>query len=115
MVANPFFCLKIGRLKATVRTLAHLSYKNKPVLQIRRICYDSTSNLLATIGILQPSQRDMPRDFALYATVGEVRVSSETSFVSYVVSRNFAMRRNKQFRMFRYFLNETKQSVSHVS
>jgi hypothetical protein len=32
-----------------------------------------------------------------------------------VVSRNFALKRNKQFRMFRYFLNETKQPVSHVS
>jgi hypothetical protein len=31
-----------------------------------------------------------------------------------VVSRNFALKLNKQFRMFRYFLNETKQSVSHV-
>jgi hypothetical protein len=32
-----------------------------------------------------------------------------------VVSRNFAMKRNKLFRMFRYFLNETKQPISHVS
>jgi hypothetical protein len=30
------------------------------------------------------------------------------------VSRNFALNRNKQFRMFRSFLNETKQPVSHV-
>jgi hypothetical protein len=25
------------------------------------------------------------------------------------------LKRNKQFRMFRYFLNETKQPISHVS
>jgi hypothetical protein len=31
-----------------------------------------------------------------------------------VVSRNFALKRNKQFHMFRYFLNETKQPVSQV-
>jgi hypothetical protein len=36
MVANPFFCLKIGHFKTTVRTVAHPSME-KQVLQIQRI------------------------------------------------------------------------------
>jgi hypothetical protein len=36
----------------------------------------SSHNGCATIGILQPSQRDMPKDFVLYATVGEVEAYS---------------------------------------
>jgi hypothetical protein len=32
----------------------------------------SARNDCVTIGILQPSQHNMPRDFARYATVGEV-------------------------------------------
>jgi hypothetical protein len=34
----------------------------------------SSPNGCATIGISQPSQRIVPRDFAQYATVGEVEV-----------------------------------------
>jgi hypothetical protein len=52
------------------------------------------------------------------------RVSSEACFVScftkdetkLAVSRNFALKRNKQFRVFRYFfLYSTKKSILHVS
>jgi hypothetical protein len=75
MVADPFFCLKIGRCQATVRRVPHPSML-KMALQIRRISYDSASTFLtvtihtmvgATVGISGPSQRDMPRDFARYA------------------------------------------------
>jgi hypothetical protein len=72
MVADPFSCLKIGRLKATVRRVPHPS-----------MCYDTASNLPTvalrsmagpTIGISRCDVRNMPtggpRGFARYATVG---------------------------------------------
>jgi hypothetical protein len=67
MVADPFFLIKIDRLKATVRRY------------IGGFCYDSASNsptvairamVGATVGISRPSYHDMPRDFARYATAG---------------------------------------------
>jgi hypothetical protein len=36
-------------------------------------CGGSSHNGCATIGISRPSQRDMPRDFARYATVEEIQ------------------------------------------
>jgi hypothetical protein len=38
----------------------------------KMVSVGSSRNGCVTIGISQPSQRDMPRDFAQYATVGEV-------------------------------------------
>jgi hypothetical protein len=46
------------------RVAVHAKNKMASVCSLRIGC--------ATIGILQPSQRDMPRDFAQYATVGEI-------------------------------------------
>jgi ABC-type glucose/galactose transport system permease subunit len=46
-------------------------------------------------------------------------VSSETSFAisqnKLAVTQNFDLNRNKQFRLFRCFLYETKQPILHVS
>jgi hypothetical protein len=36
----------------------------------------SSHNGCAKLGTQQPSQRDMPRDFAQYATIGEVEAES---------------------------------------
>jgi hypothetical protein len=56
MIANPFFCLKIGRLKATVHTVAHQSMK-KLVLQIRQILLQLGFKF---IGIVGCDSWDMP-------------------------------------------------------
>jgi hypothetical protein len=83
-------------------------------------------NIMTIYSTLYLEYRETPWQFTLYlgfpAKLVSFRISRNmkrnkfrVSRNKLVVSRNFALKRNKQFRMFRYFLNETKQSISHVS
>jgi hypothetical protein len=86
-------------------------YRLQPSLQIALVCK-----------AVQIQIRRKQRPVGLPSKLVSFRISRNTKRNKFrvlrnklVVSRNFAMKRNKQFRMFLYFLNETKQSVSHVS
>jgi hypothetical protein len=68
MVRNPFFSLKIARLKATVHRVVHSSGSPDPAdfamtrQPIHWRVLELPTIIRATIGISRPSQRDMPID-----------------------------------------------------
>jgi hypothetical protein len=64
-----YYCTNCQSCKKETRNFWQFAQKNKMVI------VGSSHNGRVTIGISRPSQRNMPMDFARYATVGELKKS----------------------------------------